>query len=271
MLKSKILVSGASGFIGSHLMEVLDNAIGYDLKSGQDIRDPEQLYSYMKNVDIVVHLAAETSIAQCWNDPVNFYSHNILGTATVIQTAIKAGIKKIIYASSASVYQPYANPYSVSKYTDEALFETHKDQIKSVGMRFMNVYGKGQNKAYGTVIPAFYEGFKSKKGIKIYGNGKQTRDYIHVDDICRFIQLAINTDNKQQHLVLDVGTGKSISVNKLADMFTKLMHKTKITHIPARKEVKFSKANTYNQIEIFNFKPKVSLEEGLRRVVEEGI
>ncbi len=267
----KILCTGSGGFIGSHLMEVLDNAVGYDLKSGQDIRDAEQLYSYMKNVDMVVHLAAETSIAQCWNDPVNLYSHNILGTANVIQTAIKAKVKKIIYASSASVYQPFDNPYSVSKYCDEALFEVYKDQIQSIGMRFMNVYGKGQNKAYGTVIPAFYEGFKSKKGIKIYGDGKQTRDYIHVKDIAMFIFHVINTENKQRHLVLDVGTGKSVSVNKLAEMFTKLMGKTKVEHIPARKETKFSKANTYNQIEIFNFKPTITLEEGLRKVVDEGI
>lgn len=267
----KVLVSGASGFIGSHLMETLDDCVGYDLKTGQDIRDLEQLDSYMKYADIVVHLAAQTSIANAWDNPVELYSHNILGTANVIQSAIKNKVKKIIYASSASIYQPHDNPYAISKFTDEGLFETHKDQIQSVGMRFMNVYGKGQNRAYGTVIPAFYEGFKSKKGIKIYGDGKQTRDYIHVSDICRFIKLAIDTDNKQQHLVLDVGTGKSVSVNKLADMFQSLMHKTKIKYIPARKEVKFSKANTYNQTEIFNFKPLITLEEGLRKVVEEGI
>lgn len=267
----KYLILGSSGFIGRHLMEALDNAVGYDLKAGQDIRDFKQLYSYMKGVDVVVHLAAQTSIANAWDDPKELYSHNIQGTANVIQAAIKAKVKKVLYASSASVYQPTANPYSVSKFTDEQLFETHKDQLKSLGMRFMNVYGKGQNKAYGTAIPTFYEGIKKGKGIKIYGDGKQTRDYIHVDDIVRFIQKAINTNNKQQHMVLDVGTGKSISVNKLVEMYQKLIHKTKVKHIPARKEVKHSKANTYNQIEVFDFKPLISLEEGLRRVVEEGI
>lgn len=267
----RILVLGSSGFIGSHLMEALDNAVGFDLKSYQDIRDFEQLYSYMKGVDVVVHLAAQTSIAQAWDDPKELYSHNITGTVNVIQAAIKAKVKKVLYASSASVYEPTSNPYAVSKYTCEQLFETHKDQIQSVGMRFMNVYGKGQNRDYGTVIPAFYDGIKSKKGIKIFGDGKQTRDYIHVSDIVRFIQLAINTDIKPKHLVLDVGTGKSVSVNKLANMFQKLMNKTKVKHIKGRSEVRYSQAEVWLEEEVFKFKPIVTLEEGLRKVVEEGV
>lgn len=268
---TKVLVTGSMGFIGSYLMEILDNAVGYDLKAGQDIRDYEQLYSYMKNVDVVVHLAAQTSIKQSWADPKDLYSHNILGTANIIQAAIQAKVKKVLYASSASVLQPTANPYALSKFTCEKLFETHSESINSIGMRFMNVYGKGQNKAYGTVIPAFYEGIKSKKGIEIYGDGKQTRDYIHVTDIVRFISLAVETDTQKEHLVLDIGTGKSVSVNKLSEIYQDLIHKTEVKHIPARREVKFSKADTSTQEKVFKFKPQVTLIEGLMRVIKEGI
>lgn len=266
----KILVTGSSGFIGSHLMEELDNAVGYDLKNRQDIRNP-RLDRYLGDIDVVVHLAAQTSIANCWKNPVDLYSHNVLGTANVIQCAVKAGVKKILYASSASVYNPSANPYAISKFMNEALFETHKNQIQSIGMRFMNVYGKGQNKSYGTVIPAFYEGIKSGKGITVYGDGEQTRDFIHVSDIVRFIKTA--ADDKplvMNHTVLDVGTGVSVSVNTLADKFQELMGKTTITHIKGRSEVKESKANIEKQL-AFGFSPKITLDEGLRKVVSEGI
>ena len=159
----RILVTGSEGFIGSYLMELIPEAIGFDLKSGQDIRDKQQLASYLKGIDVVVHLAAQTSIANAWDDPVNLYSHNILGTANVIEESIKAGVKKIVFASSASIYQPYDNPYSFSKYVCEGLFKTRKDEMQNILLRFMNVYGKGQNPSYGTVIPTFYKGIKKEK------------------------------------------------------------------------------------------------------------
>ena len=157
----KYLITGSLGFVGSHLMEKIDNAIGYDLKSGQDIRDKNQLSSYMKKVDAVIHLAAQTSIAHAWDDPTDYYSHNVVGTSNVIETAIKCGVKKIIYASSASIYFPLDNPYSHSKAICEDLFKIRQDKISCIALRFMNIYGKGQNPSYGTVIPSFYKGIKN--------------------------------------------------------------------------------------------------------------
>lgn len=267
MKEKRILITGSKGFIGSHLMRLVDG-VGYDLKSGQDVRDKEQLESYIKGADYVVHLAAQTSIAHAWNDPTDYYSHNILGTSNVIELALKHKVK-IIYASSASVYQPFENPYSLSKYVCEKMLELRKPDV--VAFRFMNVYGKGQNKNYGTVIPAFYEGFKSKKGIKIYGDGNQTRDFIHVKDIVMAIKMVIDKDFKGTY-IMDLGTGKSISVNKLADMYEELFkRKVKRNHIPERPEVKHSKADTSKVKRFLEFIPHISLKEGLKMTMEEGI
>src|SRR4030042_5790189 len=201
-----ILVTGSRGFIGSYLLKEI-KAEGYDLKSGLDIRDRLQLSLHLKGVDTVVHLAAQTSIQHAWDDPAELYSHNILGTANVIEESIKAGVKKIIFASSAAVYQPHDNPYAFSKYVDEGLFRVRKDEIKSVLLRFMNVYGKGQNPFYGTVIPAFFTGIKKGK-ISIYGDGENTRDYIHVTDIVYAIKKEIELEPTQKVTVMDIGTGR---------------------------------------------------------------
>lgn len=265
-----ILVTGSSGFIGSHLMERLDNAIGYDIKNGQDVRDREQFRSYLKRVDTVIHLAANTSVKQAWDDPTELYSNNIMGTSVVIEECIKAKIKRIIFASSASVENPNANPYAFSKFTCEGLFKTRKDEINCLAFRFMNVYGKGQNVNYGTVIPAFYNGI-NKGEIDIYGIGNYTRDYIHVDDIVAGIRRAMDYDIKGFN-VMELGTGIQTSVNELADKMEKLIgKKVKRNYLPARKEVDFSVANTWAVEKKLKFKPLISIDKGLERLVKEGI
>lgn len=257
----KILVTGSKGFVGSYLMRRID-AVSYDLKEGRDIRNLKQLNRFMKNVDIVVHLAAFTSIKHAWENPSELYSHNILGTANVIESAIKNGVQKIVWASSASVYQPYDNPYSYSKYVCEGLFKIRK--IPSIGLRFMNIYGQGQNPSYGTVIPSFIKGIK-KGQIFIYGDGKQTRDFIFVDDIIDAILCATQTDKDIP--VMDIGTGKSISILKTADILEKLIGKrVKRTFLTGRAEVRHSKANTKKARQM-GFRSLIDFEDGLQTML----
>jgi UDP-glucose 4-epimerase len=260
-----ILVTGGQGFIGSYLMEILPDAKSYDLKDGLDVRDKKTLKKHMKGCDVVIHLAAQTSVANSWDDPADLYSHNIVGTATVIETAIKAGVKKIIYASSASIYNPLDNPYSLSKSVGEDLLTVRKDEISSVSLRFMNVYGLGQNPAYGTVIPEFEKGMK-KGRIKIYGNGTQTRDFIHVKDLVLFIAQMVN--QKFDHEAMDVGWGVGVSVNQLAEMMAYLcdIDDLKIEYLLGRKETKHSKANVDTAMQ-YGFDPKITLKEGLKEVL----
>lgn len=269
---NRILCTGSSGFIGSHLMKKLD-AVGYDLKSGQDIRDTEQLRSYLKGIDIVVHLAANTSVKQAWDNPTDLYNTNIIGTSNVIEECIRAKVKKIVFASSASVERPFANPYSFSKKTCEGLFETRKDEIDCIALRFMNVYGKGQNPNYGTVIPAFYNGIK-KGEIDIYGDGSYTRDFIWVDDIVTAIKKAIDYKHNNTHKFtsIEIGTGIPTSVNQLAKKMSKLLGKEpKINHLPFRKEVKDSVAVPGIALMTLGFKTTTTIDEGLKKLIETGI
>lgn len=267
-----ILVTGSSGFIGSHLMERLDNAIGYDIKNGQDVRDREQFRSYLKRVDTVIHLAANTSVKQAWDDPTELYSNNIMGTSVVIEECIKAKIKRIIFASSASVKNPNANPYAFSKFTCEGLFKTRKDEINCLTFRFMNVYGKGQNPNYGTVIPAFYNGI-NKGEIDIYGDGSFTRDYIHVDDIVIGIKRGLGFNHRnRKFVVMELGTGVETSVYDLAHKMQKLMNKKiKVNYLPERKEVDHSVADTHVAKFELGFEALIDMNHGLKRVIKEGI
>lgn len=271
---TKVLITGSRGFIGSHLLKALPHARGFDLKDGKDIRNRRQLRRAMKGVDVVVHLAAQTSVADAWVDPVDYYSHNVLGTANVIETALFCGVEHVVYASSASVYAPLDNPYSLSKAVCEDLFRLRADKLKTIAFRFMNVYGKGQNPSYGTVIPAFYKGIKKGK-IKVYGDGKQTRDFIRVEDVAAVLALATKTvyaDKFSGFTVMDLGTGTSVSVNRLAQKMMQTMGLTaQIEYTPARREARQSVANTRLVKKYFNYTPIFDLETGLDLINLEGL
>jgi UDP-glucose 4-epimerase len=269
----KVLITGGKGFIGSHLMEKIPDAISYDLKDGEDIRNIGQLKNTIEKNGItdIIHLAAQTSVAHAWDNPTDYYSHNITGTSCVIEAAIKYGIKRIIYASSASVYGYMENPYAASKAVQEVLFKVRENSIYSVGFRFMNVYGKGQNPAYGTVIPAFIKGIQEGK-IKIFGDGTQTRDFIHVDDVCKGIKLALDREFNPRfyrNINMDLGTGKAYSVKEVAFLLMGILgKKAEIEYTPPRKEMQHSVANLATIKRIYEFEPEVSFIKGLERLVE---
>lgn len=270
----RALITGSSGFIGSHLIRVIKSATPYDLAINRDIRDTELLKKAMKDCDIVIHLAAHTSVVDSWKDPTEYYDNNVKGTSAVVETAIKLGVQRIIFASSSAVYASSENPYAASKAMCEHLFHVRKQEIPSIMLRFFNVYGKGQNPNYGTVVPAFIKGIKKGK-ITIYGDGKQTRDFIHVDDVCRLIKTITETKfgpKSPAFMQLDVGTGKSYSVEELAYILMGLIgKKAKIKYAPPRKEAKHSQANTQGIKKMFNFDAQIGLIDGLKRLLNEGL
>jgi len=272
----KVLITGGKGFIGSHLMEIIPDSVSYDLKNGEDIRNARQLQNIIEKNGItdIVHLAAQTSVANAWDNPTDYYSHNITGTSVVIETAIKCGIKRIIYASSASVYTYTENPYAASKATQEVLFKVRENSIYSVGFRFMNVYGKGQNSAYGTVIPAFTKGIQEGK-IKIFGDGTQTRDFVHVDDVCKGLKLALDREFNPRfyrNINMDLGTGKAYSVKEVAFLLMGILgKKVEIEYTPPRKEAQHSVANMETIKRIYEFEPSIPFVQGLERLLEEGL
>lgn len=271
----KTIILGSSGFIGSHLLKIMSDAIPYDLKEGQDILDTELLAKTMEGCDVVIHLAAFTSVAQCWENPLEVYKNNVLGTANVIKIAQQTKVKRIIFASSSAIYSPVDNPYSASKAMCEGLFQVHKDEMKSICFRFFNVYGKGQNPSYGTAVPAFITGIQEKGEINVYGSGEQTRDFIHVDDVCKVLKQAAEADYKNDFppfITMDLGTEKPTSVHELAYILMGMIQKSvKVNYLPKRKEAKDSLANIELVQKLYSFQPSISLTEGLKKLVQEGI
>ena len=270
-----ILLTGSSGFIGTHLAKLLKShkVVPYDLKIGLDVRNEKQLIEKIKGCEVVVHLAAFTSVPKSWDNPTEYYDNNVLGTSKVVEASIKAGVKRLIFASSSAIYGAKENPYAASKAMGEGVLQVRKE-MQTISLRFFNVYGKGQNPDNNMVIPTFIKGIKEGK-ISIYGDGEQTRDFIHVSDVCEVLKMAVEADvapNFPRFVALDLGTSKSYSVNELAYLMMGLMEKqAEIQYLPGRKEIKHSLADPKILREVFKYQPKVTLVNGLKQFLKEGL
>ena len=262
----KILITGSKGFVGSHLTTRLkknNEIVGYDLKEGRDVLNEDLLDKYLKGVDVVIHLAAFVDGNESWKKPETYLINNGLGTYKVIKCAIKNKVKRIIVFSSAAVYGNPLTPYGVSKMWAEAATKVYSDQIETVIVRPFNIYGKGQNPVYGYVINNFSKGIKENGKVTIYGTGKQTRDFIFIDDIVNIVEKLLKS--KVSPDPIDLGTGKETEISDLAKIIGKILQKKyKINYLKERKEPLKSKANIA-MLKSMNFKPEIftKIEEGL--------
>lgn len=201
-----ITVTGCDGFIGKHLLELLADAnkecLLIDKKFWRDICDMT-----LDDIgDVVVHLAAVSSITESFADPEETMRTNILGLSHVIQLCKQKGAK-LVFASSSSVEDPLS-PYALSKLWGEELLDV--SDIDYVALRFANVYGEGDTKS------AIYH-FKNNEKITIYGNGSQRRSFIYVKDVAEAIMESIETSEPG---VYDIAT-EAMSINKVAELFNK--------------------------------------------------
>lgn len=263
-----VLITGHRGFIGSNLMKLIPEAIGYDLKDGEDILDDARLDAIIRVLqpEVIVHLAAAVSVEESRLQPEKYIQTNVIGTQKVLLAALKHGVKKFVYASSSACYEPNSTTYAMSKYVPEIMLDIAKEDIQTVALRFFNVYGEGSNPAYARAIDAFIEGANNGE-INIYGDGDQTRDFIHVRDIARGLKAAVEKDIASGS-VIDLGTGVATSINDLAAMIVKIMGKeVKIEHLLERKEVRDSCAGIWRAEELLDFKPLISLEQGLKELI----
>jgi UDP-glucose 4-epimerase len=262
-MNNNTIITGGRGFVGSHLRKLLPNAEIYDLIDDQDILHYDQLVAAMKGKDVVVHLAALISVNDSIAHPGTYYSTNVAGTDNVLRAAIEAGCKTVIFASSAAVYSP-DNPYGLSKKIGEDLLKEYKDKIQTIGLRFFNIYGPGQNPEYAGVISKFIE-FSQKGGpIHVTGDGQQTRDFISVTDITRIIANIVEIrETIDSGSVFEVGTGNAISINDLAQIFAK-KHSVEVDHLPnANVGIVHSKAKNEALLTIIGEYTFVPLEQGL--------
>ena len=291
---NKSLVTGAAGFIGSHLVEELlkmghqvvaldneyaDNDQFYWNDKAINVKGDITDYKFMKNVfthtDYVFHCAAESRIGTSIKNPVRAVDINVKGTCTVLQCARENGVKKVIYSSTSSGYgmnpspnietQPddCLNPYSVSKIAGEKLCKMYTDlfDLPTVIFRYFNVYGeraprKGQ---YAPVIGIFQRQKEAGQSLTIVGDGEQRRDFVHVKDVARAnIMAAIsNAEPEAYGQVYNIGSGKNYSVNDIASFISD----DTINIEPRDGEARETLANIDKVYNTFGWKPEIDVKD----------
>ncbi|MBC8520993.1 MAG: SDR family oxidoreductase [Methanomicrobia archaeon] len=302
----KIVITGGAGFIGSNLAEELskekDNEIIIvdDLSTGRienlktfnqnikfvrgSIMDLDLLKMIFEDVDYVFHQAAIPSVPRSIKDPIASNNANINGTLNVLVAAKDSSVKKVIYASSSSVYgdtpelpkreDMTANPkspYAVTKLVGEYYCDVFNEVygLNTISLRYFNVYGPRQDpySDYAAVIPRFINMVSENKSPVIYGDGEQTRDFTFVKDVVRANIFAAKSDAKG---VYNIANGNRISINELAEMIMKLMGKNlKPVHdAPREGDVKHSLGDISRAKKDLGYEPRYSLEEGLRGTIE---
>ena len=249
----KYLVTGGAGFIGSYitkrLVEEEEQVVVIDnLNTGKeknlesikdkidfvkgDILDKNLLEDITGNIDGVFHQAALASVQDSFSKPDEYYNVNVNGTENILELAKKNNFK-VVYASSSSIYgnpkripteesdeKNPINPYAKTKLEKEELAKIYsKMGVKVIGLRYFNVFGKGQSKEYAGVLKLFLERIRDKSPPKINGDGTQARDFVHVSDVVNSNIMSMNSD--VNHAFFNVGTGTSITILDLAKTIIK--------------------------------------------------
>jgi UDP-glucose 4-epimerase len=297
----KTLVTGGAGFIGSnvvalllergHEVTVLDNLSSGNLANldfpGQvklvrgDVRDEKLVRTVAHGVEAIFHLAASVGNAKSLEDPHHDAEVNVLGTINILEAAKESGVRKIVFSSSAAIFGELTgsliaeehpaepdSPYGASKLAAEKLclaYSRLHPQLEAVCLRYFNVFGTNQRfDAYGNVIPIFAHHLLRGEPITIYGDGQQTRDFIHVSDVARANVVA--GENRGVSGAFNLGSGRSISINKLAiRMQNWLGAGAPILHAPPRSgDVRHSKADIRAIRRALDFSPLAEFDESLR-------
>ena len=301
----RILITGGAGFIGSHLANRLQQSghsvrVIDDLSSGEptvlaqginfnrgDVRDVPKLWSLLKGVELVYHLAASVSVPASILYPREYNDVNVGGTVCLLEACRDVGIKRLIFASSATVYgnqlvQPVREsieprptvPYAVSKLAAEHYIFTlgRLSNFETVALRIFNAYGPGQPlpPTHAPVIPQFVQAIMGKGSVLVNGNGEQTRDFVYIDDVVDAL-ISAGTANGVDGQVINVGSGEEISINGLigkistiADLKANVLYNTDVAGGLARLVADLSKAR-----QLLKYSPHTSLDVGLSRLFEQ--
>ena len=264
----KILITGHKGFIGSHLTPLLKKDYevrGWDIKEGHDIFDRAGFAGAMNWADVVIHLAAETSVNDSFNREADFMKLNVLGTARVLELAVKFNVK-VIFPSTGAYYFRDLSPYASSKALAEDICTSVQKYHPVTILRFFNVYGTNMNERTGSILYNFVQAAVSGQPIVVYGSGEQTRDFISIKDIVSIIKAAISS--KWDGKTVDVGTGQAYTINYIAELFAYFGKGTVVYHDPPKREIKWSIANT-DLLKTLYKKPLVTnLEKDIKEMVE---
>lgn len=303
---SKIIVTGGAGFIGSHLVDLLVD-LGHRVIVVDDFSTGkiENLKKSKKKIDIVkeslhlqssflkkipkdfkdtsfiFHLAALPRIERSIKDPIGTHNTNVSGTLAALELARNLKVKRFIFASSSSVYgiqkilplkeslKPNPqNPYAFQKLMGEYYCKIYADMynLPVIVFRLFNVYGSRMlsKGSYKLVFTKWLEQIQNRTPLTIFGSGDQTRDFTYVSDIVLGLVKGINFDAKI-HETFNLGYSRQISIKYLADLFKK-----PVEYLPERAyEEKFKQADIKRASKMLHWEPKVSIEEGVKKLLEE--
>lgn len=265
----KILVTGHCGFIGKKIYGSLKNeyhnVIGVDLKEGKDLLHclPNQEFDY------VFHLAALPSVQFSIDNPSYSMRNNVLGTSKILEWSKEHKVKRVIFSSSAAVNNgDPKSPYGLQKYLSELECKLYSDVygLDTVCLRYFNVYSEDQKfgGSYSTAIAAWMEMIRQEKPLRIDGNGQQTRDFIHVDDIVSANLFCMDHKNYFNGKSLNVATGKSVSLNYIKSFIDSRINVEWNRHPERKGDIKHSQANI-KEIMNLGWRPEISINEGLSR------
>jgi UDP-glucose 4-epimerase len=301
----KVLVTGGAGFIGSHTVDMLlENEISVrvldNFSSGHrsnlpeshpllevvvgDITNQATVSEAMSEVSHCLHLAAQVSVVASFEDPVHSAMQNIIGFVNIITEAQNQGVERLVYASSAAIYgQPseiplpeeaeksQLSPYGLEKQVDEEYADlfARVHGFSSLGQRYFNVYGPRQDpkSPYAGVIALFVDRITDGKGITVYGDGHQTRDFIYVQDVARANLAALQGN---LYGACNIGTGAQSTLLDLIEVLSKITGTTSdVSHELAREgDIKHSLANVTKMNQQLGVKAQTSIEEGLKALLD---
>lgn len=303
---NRIVVTGGLGFVGSHLVDrlVQDNhevVVIDDLSSGLirnierhasnnrvtvvkgDIRDREMLKHALTGAKAVVHLAAIVSVIRSIEEPDLVHDVNVAGTLSLLDECVKQKVRRFIYASSAAVYGGASrlplseeseiiptSPYGASKAAGEAYCHAYHavHDIESVVLRFMNIYG-ARARLYSGVMVAFAEALNQNSSLTIFGDGKQTRDFVFVSDVVDAIMLALKKSGATGE-TFNIGSGIQTNIKQLAKLFPSLTpsaHRVQYAS-PRKGEIRHSYADISKARRILGYEPKINLQTGVKEFLK---
>lgn len=300
----RVLITGGAGFIGSHTVDllldkgvpvrVLDNlssGFRHNLPANHhllefidgDIRDKAMVEHCMQDVSHCLHLAAQVSVVASLEDPEFSAQQNIIGFINVLEAARKNAVERLVYASSAAIYgdpvtiplaehidKTQLSPYGLEKQINEQYADLyqHLYGISSLGQRFFNVYGPRQdpNSPYAGVIALFVDRISQNKPLSVFGNGKQTRDFIYVGDVARANVAALQS---QVDGACNIATGIETSLLDLINVLSEITRQTADVHFEAPRvgDIVHSLAVNTKMEKALGIQAQTSLKQGLEQLI----
>jgi len=297
----KFAVTGGAGFVGNNIVRLLVSkghsvVVIDNLHTGKkenlegifekiqfyeiDIRDIKKMEQILKGVDGIFHEAALTIVQESFQKEKEYYDVNVNGTENIFKIAKKFE-KKVVFASSSSIYgdtkqipinegfeRKPINPYGQTKLEDEYLAERYSSNgLKVIGLRYFNIFGKGQTGSYAGVITQFIRKLQDHQRPIIFGDGLQMRDFIYVSDIAEANLCAMLSETNSGFF--NIGTGVGVKIVDLANSMINIFGEKfePIFEDSLKGDVKISQADISITKKILNWKSEINLEEGLKKFV----